>query len=1260
MRRQRGGDLMRRIAPLLVAGLVPLAVPLAVPVAATAQASDLTTPGVARRAALIARVVAGDYATAQILADNLAGRAGDDDANRDAANRDAANRDVAALGLKGWAQNAAGQYDLSEATYRAALARAPGQDPAAVLAAAWAGLPDRIPGRPGAPAVARAVLEDHHRAGLLFAAGRRADALDAADRAYRAAGPRDAATPLPAAAPMRAALYGQYGFLLWVHRRIAEVDPLLAEVETIQAVAFGRDSPVLARTLNARGILARQRGALAEAETFYDRALAIQRAALPADDPEIAKTAGDRAVLLRAQDRLPEAETAYATALAIEIAAFGAGSARVARTRSNLGLLLRRMGRYAEAEDSLRQALVGREAALGPTHPGIASTLIGLGTTMWSQGRYPAARRFLDRAVDIIATAYGPTSPRIAAAYNALATVYETEKNFPAAERTYTRALAALQRRYKPDHPQVLVAKANLASTLRFLKRFDAAQPLAEQALAAARRTLGDAHTRVGLMTSNLGGILRDQGALDAADRLYGQALAVARRTFGPDHPDVARMLHNKAKTARLRGDWVAADRLLDRAIAIIEPHLGRYGSGRTRQAAAERAALRDVFLDRVEALARRLAGAGAAGQPDGARTGLMRTAFRTLQQAGHIGISSAIARMAARFGTDDPDLAALVARRNLLLHRWQELDGKLVDAAGRRVSDRDPVAEADLRAGLQVLRDRVAGLDATLHRRFPAFADLIAPAPAALEDVQRLLAPDEAILLLGVGARGSFGYVVRSDRALLYAADVPADALATAVRQVRRGLSPLSVAETGGLFGFDGETAWRLYRDLLGPADPLLDGVTRLFIVPDGALQSLPVGVLLTEPPAAPYDDYQDFRDAPWLVRRYATTVIPSVSSLRVLRTVARRSRAPQPFFGIGDPLLDGHPSPLRGAPACPGPDGQMDDAQVDGTRMDRTGPDGDGPDGDGPDGGGAGAGNPAQARPDGGVPVGGGSDPAADDGTDAPTAADFGFKDGVFVTDDAAADADGADAAAADTGPGRTRGAATAILDWGSVPRRGVVDPNRVFRGAKGLADVCRVRTLAALPETADELTVMARTVAGVAVPDLLLRDAAREAAVRAAALDQYRIIAFATHGLVAGELSGLAEPALVLTPPARATPEDDGLLTASEIAGLTLDADLVVLSACNTASSDGRPGAPGLSGLAKSFLFAGARSLFVSHWPVVSDSTAALTRTLFSRMRARPLPPIDRLHRQAMLAMIDRPDKPQWSHPLFWAPFVVIGAP
>ena len=128
------------------------------------------------------------------------------------------------------------------------------------------------------------------------------------------------------------------------------------------------------------------------------------------------------------------------------------------------------------------------------------------------------------------------------------------------------------------------------------------------------------------------------------------------------------------------------------------------------------------------------------------------------------------------------------------------------------------------------------------------------------------------------------------------------------------------------------------------------------------------------------------------------------------------------------------------------------------------------------------------------------------------------------------------------------------------------------------------------------------------------------------------------------------------LVLTPPEKGSEPDDGLLTAGEISQLKLDADWVVLSACNTAAPDGTPGADGLSGLARAFFYAGARSLLVSHWSVSSDAAVALTTRMFDES-SKGVPKAEAL-RRSMLALMANTDKPYFAHPAFWAPFVVVG--
>ena len=159
---------------------------------------------------------------------------------------------------------------------------------------------------------------------------------------------------------------------------------------------------------------------------------------------------------------------------------------------------------------------------------------------------------------------------------------------------------------------------------------------------------------------------------------------------------------------------------------------------------------------------------------------------------------------------------------------------------------------------------------------------------------------------------------------------------------------------------------------------------------------------------------------------------------------------------------------------------------------------------------------------------------------------------------------------------------------------------------------------------------------------------------------------MIAFATHGLVPGDLDGLTQPALAFSSPQVVGDEQDGLLTLGEILGLRLDADWVVLSACNTGTGE-VAGAEALSGLGRAFFYAGTRALLVSNWPVETTSAKLLTVDLFKRQVSNPgLGRADALQ-QSMLSLLDSPgfldaetnqSLFSYAHPIFWAPFTVVG--
>ncbi len=196
--------------------------------------------------------------------------------------------------------------------------------------------------------------------------------------------------------------------------------------------------------------------------------------------------------------------------------------------------------------------------------------------------------------------------------------------------------------------------------------------------------------------------------------------------------------------------------------------------------------------------------------------------------------------------------------------------------------------------------------------------------------------------------------------------------------------------------------------------------------------------------------------------------------------------------------------------------------------------------------------------------------------------------------------------------------------------------------------------------LPFAARELAA-AQALMGAARQDELLGPAFTATAVEKLPLDQYRVLHFATHALLPTDLACQNEPAIVTSAPAGAKNASGALLTASDVTGLHLDANAVILSACNTGGPSGGQAGESLSGLARAFFYAGARALVVTHWSVNDQTAAYLIADTLSRYASRPSAGLGGALRSAELAMINGAGKDlpaALSHPFYWAPFALIG--
>ncbi|MEQ1651878.1 MAG: CHAT domain-containing tetratricopeptide repeat protein [Hyphomicrobium sp.] len=808
---------------------------------------------------------------------------------------------------------------------------------------------------------------------------------------------------------------------------------------------------------------------------------------------------------------------------------------------------------------------------LPPDHPDLATSLNNLGYDRYRHGRYNEAEAFYSKALDVRERVLKANDPAIADTLTNLAELYKARERADEAVPLLNRALEIRSRALPPDSPLIAASLQNLAGALELDPagdKFVAAQKLLERALAIRLKTQRPEHPDVAGAISKLATNLFNQGKYSEAEARFKEALAIRRKSQPAKHPEIASTLAGLALNTIEQKKYAEAEAQLREAVSIREQVLS---PNATTTAEAHRMLGRVLNLQhkRTEALAQIRLGTKialsreqpkakgrehltehlqilASSETATAPNSDLEESFAIGQRAGENEAASAVARMASRFATQDPALEKLVRERESIDQRLGVLERQIIDDLSRAPDQR----RTGTRGQMADLEKRKLAIDSQMKTEFSYYFDLTQPDPLTSDAAAALLKPDEALISIVSGADETYVWAITREGKSWHRAPLSWMWLERSVRTLRQTLDTedlkKNISHEGSLL--DLGLAHEIYAKLLEPLEPVFRDKKHLLIVPSGPLTSLPFQVLVTKKPGIMHPSIGQlsaYGDADWLVLRHALSVVPSVPSLKSLRTLKRRADARKPMIGFGNPKLA---SRVSSAPADTVPI-RLADAQ--------------------------------------------------------------------------------------------TRGADPALRDMMATRRI--------------------LSTLEELPGTEQELRKIAKDL-GASEDDLHLGAAATETSVKSADLSVYNVVYFATHGLIADDIKGLNEPALVLTPPDAPDVNDDGLLTASEISeNLKLNADWVVLAACNTAA-ESKPGAEALSGLAKSFFHAGARALLVSHWRVDSEAAAKLTTSTFDiQSRDKSIGRAEAL-RQAMLAQIKT--KPVeaadlWNaYPAFWAAFSVVG--
>jgi len=971
-----------------------------------------------------------------------------------------------------------------------------------------------------------------------------------------------------------------------------------------------------------------------------------------------AQSADELAALNQQVERLHgQAKYAEAGALAEQVLAtservLGPEHPGTLESVNNLAALYQAQGRYGEAEPLFKRALAARERVLGTEHPGTLTSVSNLARLYESQSRYDEAEPLYQRALAGSQRALGPEHRHTLTSVNDLAMLYEAQGRYDEAEPLYKRALSASERVLGLEHPDTLTSVNNLGGLYQTQHRYDEAEPLLKRAFAARERVLGGEHPDTLISVNNLGGLYKTQGRYDKAEPLYKRALAGRERVLGPEHPNTLTSVNNLARLHEGQGRYDEAEPLYQRALAGFErvlglEHLntltsvnnlaslyqtqGRYGEAeplyKRALVARERVLgpehpdtlgsvnnLATVHFEqqdwpRAVALWRRST-AGIAGRTQRATldTGQAVTGKRKseVEQLGwqFSGLVKAMHRLTPE--GRGPDDAA--SREMFQTAQWalsSEAAQSLAQMAARGAKGDGALAKVvrerqDLVAEWQkqdVWRNSVLGQEAGKR-----------DAKAESENAAKLTAIDKQIAKIDQRLKAEFP-----------------DYFAFASSE------PLSVEEAQAQLGAD--EALVLFLDTMEwkptPEETFIWVVTKADV--RWVRSDLGTPALTREVEALrcglDADAWAESRCAD-LTGKNTTGALPSFDH-------ARAHRLYEALFGQVAALIKGRhllivtSGPLTQLPfqvlvAAPPPANGDHKSTAWLVRdhaltvlpavsslkaLRRTG-------------------RPSAAT----KPLLGFGNPLLD-GPSSRYAANAQLAREKQSCPKTAGE----------------RAGAQHELRHGVTP----------IEARGGLANVSLIRHQAPLPETADELCGVARDM-GADASEMRLGGRATEREVKTLSengkLAQYRVVHFATHGVMAGELRGSAEPGLILTPPSEASEDDDGYLSAGEIAGLKLDADWVILSACNTAAG-GTSNAEALSGLARAFIYAQARALLVSHWAVDSDATVKLITSAMREIAQDKAVGRAEALRRAMIALIDKGD-PHEAHPAVWAPFIVVG--
>ena len=369
--------------------------------------------------------------------------------------------------------------------------------------------------------------------------------------------------------------YNKMGEQYWRKRALVTAQEYLNEALKIGLERWGEQHPEVASSYQNLGVVQHLKGNNGQALAFWNQALAIRLVVLGEHHPDVARTYHNLGLYYDVTGNYKQALVFYDKAVTIKRATLGEQDPDLAMSYNNIGIVYFTIGALDQAREFLDKALDIRVATLGPQHPDVAQAYNNLGGMFMARGAFDQAIAFFHKALPIALATLGPQHPDVAKGYGNLGLAHFFKGDYDPALEFLNKTLAVQLAVLGENHSEVALTYHNLGGVYDQKNDYDRALEFYHEALRIYIDTLGEQHAYVAQTYINVGKIHYEKGALDQALAFYEKALAIYLGTVGEHHPGVAKSYINMGNIYNDKGDSEQALAFYEKALVTLPATVG-------------------------------------------------------------------------------------------------------------------------------------------------------------------------------------------------------------------------------------------------------------------------------------------------------------------------------------------------------------------------------------------------------------------------------------------------------------------------------------------------------------------------------------------------------------------------------------------------------------------------------------------------------------------------------------------------------------